>query len=77
MTKSKQINHYRKSIIAAEGSRFKRCKFCKHKQLIEIRGIGGNSIGHGYRCPVIGLENSNRYVVQDDHVCDGWEAGKR
>ena len=31
MTKSKQTNNYRKSLIAAEGSRFKRCKFCKHK----------------------------------------------
>ncbi len=77
MLKKKLELNYRRAVIAAEGSRFKRCKFCKHKQVMEIRGIGGNSIGHGYRCPVIGLENSNRYVVQDDHVCDGWEAGKR
>ena len=77
MTKSKQINHYRKSITAAEGSRFKRCRYCKHKQVMEIKGIGGNAIGHGWRCKPIGLEMSRRYVVQDDHVCDKWEAGKR
>ena len=77
MTKSKQTNNYRKAITAAEGSRFKRCKFCKHKQVMEIRGIGGNPIGHGQRCAVLGLENSNRYAIADDHVCNAWEAGKR
>ena len=76
MTKSKQINHYRKSITAAEGSRFKRCKYCRHKQVMELKGISGKAIGHGHRCVIIGLEMSRRYVVEDDHVCDGWEKGK-
>lgn len=73
MTKTKQALNYRRAIIAAEGSRFRRCKFCRHKQLIEIRGIEGHPMGHGHRCKPIGLEMSRRYVVQDDHVCDQWE----
>lgn len=77
MNKIKEQLHYRKSTTAAEGSRFKRCKFCKHKQVMEIRGIGGNPIGHGQRCAVLGLENSNRYAIADDHVCNAWEAGKK
>ena len=77
MLKKKEELNYRKAIIKAEGSRFRRCKFCKHKQVMEIRGIGGNSIGHGQRCAVLGLENSNRYAIADDHVCNAWEAGKK
>ena len=42
-------------------------------KLNKIYRCGGNMIGHGHRCAIIGLENSNRYVVQDDHVCDRWE----
>ena len=72
MTKSKQNNHYRKSIAAAEGSRYKRCKYCRHKTVMELKGISGKAIGHGHRCSIIGLENSNRYAIQDDNVCDGW-----
>ena len=75
MTKTKQALNYRRAIIAAEGSRFRRCKFCKHKQLIELRGIEGYPLGHGWRCKPIGLEMSNRYVIQDDHVCDRWMKG--
>lgn len=77
MLKKKIELNYRRAVIAAEGSRFIRCKFCKHKQVMEIRGIGGNPIGHGQRCAVLGLENSNRYAIADDHVCNAWEAGKR
>ena len=72
MTKSKQTNHYRKSITAAEGSRFRRCRYCKHKTVMELKGISGKAIGYGHRCSIIGLENSNRYAIQDDNVCDGW-----
>jgi len=53
MLKKKEELNYRKAIIKAEGSRFRRCKFCKHKQVMEIRGIGGNSIGHGYRVVLV------------------------
>ena len=75
MLKKKVDLNYRRSIIKAEGSRFNRCKFCKHKKLIEIHGIGGNSMGHGYRCDILGLENSNRYAVSDNDVCNAWEKG--
>ena len=77
MNKNKKEVNYRKSIIASENSRFRRCKFCKHKQLIELRGIDGNHLGHGYRCSVIGLEMSRQYVVKHDHVCDRVEVKKQ
>ena len=73
MLKKKLELNYRRAVIAAEGSRFKRCKFCKHKQVMEIRGIGGQAMGHGFRCAPVGLENSNKYAIADDHVCDRWE----
>lgn len=72
MLKKKIELQYRKSNIKAEGSRFRRCKYCKHRRLIELYTIGGNPMGHGYRCEIMGLENSRRYVVEDDHVCNGW-----
>jgi len=75
MLKKKIELHYRKSNIKAEGSRFKRCKFCKHKRLIEIFDLHGNGLGHGYRCEPIGLENSRRYAITDTDVCNAWERG--
>lgn len=73
MNKIKEQLHYRKSTTAAEGSRYRRCKFCTHKTVMEIRGIGGQAMGHGFRCAPVGLENSNKYAIADDHVCDRWE----
>jgi len=73
VNKNKQELNYRKSVIEAENSRFRRCKFCKHRQLLELQGIDGYPLGHGYRCPAIGLEMSRRYAVEADHVCDRWE----
>jgi hypothetical protein len=73
MLKKKVELKYRRAVIAAEGSRFKRCKFCKHKQTIEIKGLDGQSMGHGYRCEPIGLENSRRYAISDTDVCNAWE----
>lgn len=35
----------------------------------------GYPLGHGYRCPAIGLEMSRRYVVEADHVCEKWTKG--
>jgi len=76
MNKIKQKLNYRRSLVAAEGSRYRRCKFCKHRQLIELRGIDGAPLGHGYRCQPIGLEMSRNYAVESDHVCDRVEVQK-
>lgn len=34
-------------------------------------------MGHGWRCEILGLENSRRYAIEDDHVCDRWEKGRQ
>jgi len=73
MLKKKLELNYRRAVIAAEGSRYRRCKFCKNKTVMELHGIGGQAIGHGFRCAPVGLESSNKYAIADDHVCDRWE----
>ena len=39
----------------------------------EARGIGGRRLGAQPRCTVMGLENSRRYLVHPDSVCNGFD----
>lgn len=70
MLRKKTDLHYRRSSIQAEGSRMRRCKYCEHKKIIELKDGRGGYLGHGQRCKVMGLESHHRYTILDDHVCD-------
>ncbi len=64
--KIKKQLHYRKVGESAP----KVCRLCGHRKLVPIYRIGGELHKHDYRCEIIGLHNSIRYAVRDDHVCD-------
>lgn len=73
MLKEKIDFRYRKSSIAAEGSRMRRCKFCGNKRVIEIHDEQGAPLGYGQRCTVLGLRNERRYAIEDGYVCNGFK----
>lgn len=77
MLKKKLELNYRRSSIKAEGSLRRRCKFCVHKMLVEIKDMNGTYLGHGYRCAILGLESNRRYTVEDAYVCNLFEMGKK
>lgn len=64
--KAKEKVHYRKVGKSAA----KTCSLCGHRKLVPIYFIGGKLNKHDYRCAIIGLENSIRYAVREDCVCD-------
>lgn len=64
MLKRKVEVNYRKA-----STRWERCKYCARREWTEIDLIGG-VVRHDWRCEVVGLENSRRYGIADDHVCD-------
>ena len=71
MLKSKIQVNYRRA-----NERYRRCKYCGHKKWVPIRTCAvfhnGKSevLRHDWRCEIIGLQNSRKYGIQDDHVCD-------
>jgi hypothetical protein len=66
--KRKEAVNYRKALIRKDGGM--RCKCCVYRQFVQIFGIGGGYLYHDYRCEVIGFDNSRRYSIAADHVCD-------
>jgi hypothetical protein len=76
MLKRKLEVNYRRSSIRAEGTLRRRCKFCVHKILMEIKADDGGYLGHGYRCQILGLEHNRRYTVEDGFVCNEFKMGK-
>jgi hypothetical protein len=69
MLKRKLEVNYRKALVKRDG-KHKRCKCCVYRQFIQIYGCDGEALSHDYRCEIIGLENSRRYAIAADHVCD-------
>lgn len=68
MLKRKQELNYRKA-----SDRRKRCKVCIRRRLTDIYSCDGNMLHQDYRCKPVGLENSRRYSIAADHVCDAFE----
>lgn len=67
-------------VVSVEESRspsvigkFERCRFCAHRKWIAIYGCDGNLLHHDYRCEIIGFQNSRKYSIGDDYVCDNFK----
>lgn len=69
MLKRKIEVNYRKAVSTRDG-RHNCCKCCGHRMLVDIHAIGGAVLRQDWRCEEIGLDNSRRYSVVGDHVCD-------
>lgn len=65
MLKRKMEVNYRRA-----NGRFQRCKYCARNKWTPVHAIGGQVLRHDWRCEIIGLQNSRRCGVRDDHVCD-------
>ena len=72
LRKKRELNYGRAS------ERFKRCKYCTHKKWAPIMSCTSGPdriLRYDWRCEVIGLDNSNKYGIRNDHVCDNYERG--
>jgi hypothetical protein len=72
LKKKRELNYRRAT------ERFERCKYCLHKKWVPIMSCasGPDSIlRYDWRCGIIGLDNSNKYGIRNDHVCDEYIRG--
>lgn len=75
MLKRKIEIGYRKAIRATDKQR--RCGNCANRVWADIYACsGGEVVGQGWRCKVIGVQNSRKYSVAEDHICDHFTAKK-
>jgi hypothetical protein len=68
MLKRKRDLNYRKAVRHDDGG--KRCKVCVFRQFVDIYGCNADVIGRDWRCEPIGIQNSRKYSIAADHICD-------
>ena len=79
MLKRKIEVNYRKAVVKVDGHH-RNCKGCAHRQMMNIKSCAfpetaeNTVIRQDWRCDVIGLQNSRKYSVAADHICDCFEA---
>lgn len=67
--KGKLINDYRKA-RKADLSAFRCCWHCEHIRYATIHGCDGEFRNKDWRCTITGINNSLRYRVDINHLCD-------
>ena len=75
MLKRKRDLHYRRA-----SERIERCKYCAHKKWVPIMSCASGPVHmrvlrRDWRCEILGLDNSKKYDIRNDHVCDEYERG--
>ncbi len=72
LLKKKRDFNYRKA-MRADLKEYRCCWHCKSFKRVDIHAIGGDVLKEDWRCGIIGLQNSRRYAIGINNLCDKFE----